>query len=187
MLDAKMLKSDLVYAIKTLQKTGAILKVNSEEMEIIGGKYQLSSDEFDPIQALIMIKGWLPVAEHLTLVESTQSVSLEYQYFAKYMNDCDAMTFTNAQSRIDHLGKAPIVRDVNAPFGYHEHYYILALLTKETGIEAEQFHSMINGFDFAFQSSSDKFYTLGSYLREKFQPIDGRRELLLPSKYKAVA
>lgn len=178
-MDIKTLKKDLIYAIKTLQKDGKTLKVSAEEMEYIEGKYQLTHNEFDPFQALALIKGWQPVSEYLTYLASLKRATEVHESFVQYVKSMEGMRFATPEDQKTYLDKAPVTPSVDAPLGYSEWGYLLSLLIKETGIEGEQWYSFMDGFDFADRSVKDEFYEMGVYMREKFQPVDGRKELLV--------
>lgn len=185
MLDVKVLKKDLIYAIKTFQKDGKILKVQAENLEVIDGKYHLTSGEFDPLQALILIKGWSPLPEYLSYLASMERTSKSHEEFVKYIVAHQTLLFDCDQSRIDHLAKAPTVPSVDSSFGYTEWGYLLPLLERETGILSHDWYQLMNGFDFIAPPVKNEFYDLGVYLREKFLPTDARKEALAPSVFKA--
>lgn len=180
-MDAKTLKKDLIYAIKTFQKSGKTLKVWSEEMEYIDGKYQLVAEEFEPFQALILIKGWQPVPEYLSYLSSMKRTSEAHEEFIRYISMHKTLLFDCDASRVAHLAAAPRVPAVDAPFGYTEWSYTSVLLEREAGLTQAQLSSFQNGFDFAYQYPVDEFYEMGVYMREKFLPADGRKEMLKPS------
>ena len=185
MLDVKTLKKDLIYAIKTLQKDGKTLKVWAEDLSVVEGKYQLTSGEFDPFQALVLIKGWAPIPEYLSYVASMERTSKAHEEFMKYMTTHRTLMFDCDQSRLDHLAKAPVVPAVDCAFGFTEWSYLLPLLERETGILGPEWYQLMNGFDFVAPTVKSEFYDLGVYLREKFLPADGRKSMLAPAVYEA--
>ena len=55
-MDAKTFKSDIVYAIKTLLKTGASLTLDGDNLDIDHGNLKLVGSVFDPLEALLLVK-----------------------------------------------------------------------------------------------------------------------------------
>ena len=182
-MDIKTLKKDLIYTIKTLQKDGKTLKVWAEDLDVVEGKYQLASNEFDPFQSLVLIKGWAPVPEFLSYMASIERAKEAGEVFDKFMREHRTLMFDSDQSRLEHLAKAPKVPSVEAPFGYTEWGYLLPLLERETSIQGADWYHLMNGFDFVAPTVKSEFYDLGVYLREKFLPADGRKEMLMPAVY----
>lgn len=182
-MDAKTLKKDLIYALKTFQKDGKILKVRAEEMEYIDGKYQLVAEEYDPFQALVLIKGWQPVPEYLTYLASMKRTSEAHEEFKRYMLTHKGILFDSLESEKAHLASAPNVPSVDAPLGYTEWSYLSVLLEREAGLTTSQLYSFMNGFENVYQYPTDEFYDMGVYMREKFLPVDARKEMLKPKVF----
>jgi hypothetical protein len=182
-MDIKTLKKDLIYAIKTLQKAGHTLYVSSEEMEYVDGKYQLYKGEFNPFQALVLIKGWQPVPEYLTYLSSLERAGVAQKVYSTYMKEMEVMRFAIPEDQAEYIAKAPKVPAIEVPLGYTEWSYLLPLLERETGIQSVDWYFLMDGFDFVAPTVKSEFYDLGVYLREKFLPADGRKEMLVPTVY----
>lgn len=71
-MDHKTLKQDLTYALKRFQKEGKTIVVHDENLAVVDGKYQLIGDQLEVLEALVLVKGWEPLQEHLTYVKSCQ-------------------------------------------------------------------------------------------------------------------
>lgn len=63
-MDHKSLKQDLTYALKQLQKNGKVLTAHGDNLEIEGVVFK-ETNQSDPLEALVIMKGYLPTQEHL--------------------------------------------------------------------------------------------------------------------------
>jgi hypothetical protein len=64
MYSPKQLKQDLVYSVKTLQKAGKMLSVMGN-LWVVDGHYTLDdTGEFDPFDALVVVKDFPPSIAH---------------------------------------------------------------------------------------------------------------------------
>jgi hypothetical protein len=137
-MDHKTLKTDLTYCLKKFQKEGKVLSAFDGNLEINDEKqFVLSGNEYDPLEALVLVKGWAPTAELISLK------------------------------------------------GYS--FSLLGLLEQETGIAKSDWYAFLDGFDNVAFSGKNEFYSVGTYLREKFQPVGARTETLKPQYYTVVS
>lgn len=63
-MDSKSLKQDLTYALKRLQKDGKVLTAHGDNLEIEGVVFK-ETNQSDPLEALVIMKGYLPTQDHL--------------------------------------------------------------------------------------------------------------------------
>jgi hypothetical protein len=63
-MDHKSLKQDLTYALKKLQKDGKVLTAYGDNLEI-KDKAFVETNQSDPLEALVMMKGYAPTADLL--------------------------------------------------------------------------------------------------------------------------
>lgn len=63
-MDHKSLKQDLTYALKQLQKNGKVLTAHGDNLEVEGVVFK-ETNQSDPLEALVIMKGYLPTKEHL--------------------------------------------------------------------------------------------------------------------------
>lgn len=134
-MDHKTLKTDLTYCLKKFQKEGKILSAFDGNLEINDeNQFVLSGNEYEPLEALVLVKGYVPTTELISL-KGGYSLSL------------------------------------------------LDLLVKETGIAKSDWYAFLDGFDHVAFTGKNEFYSVGAYLREKFQPYNARTESLKPQYY----
>lgn len=66
-MDYKTLKQDMTYALKKLQKDGRVLTAHGDNLEI-KDKVFVESNQSDPLEAFVMMKGYAPTYEQISNV-----------------------------------------------------------------------------------------------------------------------
>jgi hypothetical protein len=66
-MDHKALKQDMTYALKKLQKDGRVLTAHGDNLEI-KDKVFVESNQSDPLEAFVMMKGYAPTYEQISSI-----------------------------------------------------------------------------------------------------------------------
>ncbi len=160
-MDYKTLKQDLTYCLKRFQKEGKILSSYGDNLEIVDEKFVLSGNTYDPLEALVLVKGYAPTEEHLRT------------YYSKWVDEFGL------------FGTPGITYEHS--YRHYEAYNLslIDLLIKETSVIKDDWYAFLDGFDNVIFSGKNEFYNVGIYIREKFVPFEVRAETLIPPIYEA--
>lgn len=163
-MDHKSLKQDLTYCLKKFQKDGKVLVCHGDNLEVIKSDeknvYSFINDQYDPLAALVVIKGYEATQEHTRM------------YYDSWV---DEKGYFGKPGAIIHRSHR------------HDQMYNLSLidlLVKETGIAPADWNAFLDGFDNVSFTGKNEYYNVGVYLREKFLPVDVRTEPLIKQVYK---
>lgn len=63
-MDHKALKQDMTYALKKLQKDGRVLTIHGDNLEI-KDKVFVETNQSDPLEAFVMMKGYAPTSDQI--------------------------------------------------------------------------------------------------------------------------
>jgi hypothetical protein len=64
-MDHKQFKSDMTYALKKLTKDGKTLVIDTDNLEVVDGKFVSSGSNVEALEALALVKGYSPTPERL--------------------------------------------------------------------------------------------------------------------------
>lgn len=163
-MDHKSLKQDLTYCLKKFQKDGKVLVCHGDNLEVIKSDeknvYSFINDQYDPLEALVVIKGYEASQEH-TMV-----------YHSSWVDDKGYFGTPGAT----------IHNSYRHDQGYN--LSLIELLVKETGIATSDWHAFLDGFENVAFTGKNEYYNVGVYLREKFLPVDVQPEPLQKQVYK---
>src|SRR5574338_245990 len=149
-MDFKTLKQDLTYCCKKFAKEGKTLSAYGDNLSIIDGKFVSDSSELDPLEMLVLVKGYVPTQEQKTI------------YHEKWQ---------------DPQGKW---HESWTPHSSAYSLSMLDVLVEQASLVRSDLYAFLNGFENVLGCGDEKseYYTLGVYIREKFAPIGARTEPL---------
>jgi hypothetical protein len=162
-MDHKSLKQDLTYCLKKFQKDGKVLVCHGDNLEVVKvdekNTYSFINDQYDPLAALVVIKGYEVTQEHTRM------------YYDSWVDEKGYFGTPGAT----------IHNSYRHDQGYN--LSLIDLLVKETGIAAADWYAFLDGFENVAFTGKNEYYNVGVYLREKFLPVDVRTEPLTKQVY----
>lgn len=149
-MDFKTLKQDLTYCCKKFAKESKTLSSFGDNLTIADGKFVSESEHLDPLEMLVLVKGYLPTQEQKTIYhEKWQDPQGEWH-----------------EAWIPHWSAFNLS--------------MLDVLVEQAGLDRGDLYNFLDGFENILGCDNEKtdYYQLGVYIREKFTPIGARTEPL---------
>lgn len=152
-MDHKGLKSDLTYALKKLTKEGKTLTLFADNLEVLDEKYVLNSQNVEVLEALALVKGYLPAPESL-------------QKFTEQWTDPQGAPHVLKYAQ----------HELSGPD-------VISAISVAAGISKADLYDFYDGLENVAGNDKSEFYKVGVYIREKFTPLGIRAETLPKTKY----
>lgn len=148
-MDYKTFKQDLTYACKKFTKEGKVLSAWGDNLFIQDGAFVYEGEHLDALEMFVLIKGYTP------------SSLMTMTYHDRWVGPKDGKSY---EYHIQHYT------------GYN--LSMVDVILEQAQISREDLYAFLDGLDNVEFTGKNDFYTVGTYIREKFIPLGVRSSLL---------
>lgn len=162
-MDLKQFKVDLTYSCKKFAKEGVTLSAFGDHLSINEeGKFVADGTELDALEMFVLVKGYVPTKEMLTI------------YHSKW-EDKDGLIRDKIKGKI---------YESHIPHYTTFNLSMVDVIEEQAMIARSDLYAFLDGFDNVEAETKNEFHTAGVYIREKFLPVGAREKTLTKAEYK---